>query len=317
MKHPSVDHIIQAADLIDPVFRNTPTLTGSVLDSRFFVSLALKVETLNPIRSFKGRGTDYLFHTYGDNQPHTVVAASAGNFGQGLAIAARKHCINCIIYAAENANPLKIEAMRRFGGEVRLEGADFDAAKSAGRAFAASIDAPYIEDGDVAAISEGAGTIAVELHNDGLVGDIMLVPLGNGALSTGIGTYLKSVKPETTLIAVAATGAPSMALSFDQGKYIETETVDTIADGIAVRQPVIAALEAMKGTIDEVVLVSDEDIKRAMRSCFYDLGLVVEPAGAAGLAALFANPERFKGANISTILCGGNVTEQQARDWFY
>jgi len=316
MTLPAPDRIIAAAGTIDPVFTNSPVLRDTGLDARFSASLALKVETLNPIRSFKGRGTDFLFQTFGAEKPHTVIAASAGNFGQGLAVAARKHGAKCIIYVAGDANPLKVAAMRRFGAEIRVAGDDLDSAKSTARQDANALGGLFVEDGEIAAISEGAGTIAHELHRDGQLGDIMLIPLGNGALSTGIGTYVKSVRPETKIIAVAAAGAPSMALSFAQERYVETESVNTIADGIAVRQPVPIALDAMKGTIDEVVTVPDDMIVQAMRLCFYDLSLVVEPAGAAGLAALVADPARFKGAQLSTVLCGGNVTPDQARNWF-
>ena len=149
----------------------------------------------------------------------------------------------------------------------------------------------------------------------GALGDAVLVPLGNGSLANGVGAWIKARRPATRVIAVAAAGAPAMARSWREGRIIETEQARTIADGVAVRQPVPEALQVMRATVDDVVLVEDELIVQAMRLAFATLGLVVEPAGAIGLAALLADPDLGRGRSVSTILCGGNVTAAQAQDW--
>jgi threonine dehydratase len=299
--------------VIDPVFLDSPAVRGSSLDAVLDAELVLKVETLNPIRSFKGRGTELLVARLSDNRP--LVCASAGNFGQGLARAAVRRGRSVSVFAAERANPLKVAAMRRLGAEVVLRGADFDAAKDEARRHAERSGAFYVEDGALPDIAEGAGTIALELTEGSVAPEVALIPLGNGALVTGMGTWLRHASPATRVVAVVAAGAPSMRLSFEQGRIVSTSSADTIADGIAVREPVPYALETMRGVVDEVVTVSDDDLLQAIRLVHEHLGLVVEPAGVAGLAALVAHAGRWRGALVATPLCGGNVTSAQARDW--
>ncbi|MES2177250.1 MAG: pyridoxal-phosphate dependent enzyme [Gemmatimonadota bacterium] len=299
--------------IIDPVFLRSPLLRETTLDRALDVELTLKVETLNPIRSFKGRGTELLVAQLKDQR--TLVCASAGNFGQGLARAATRRNRSVVVYAARDANPLKVEAMRTFGAEVRLFGNDFDSAKDAARRFAASSDNYYVEDGAIADIAEGAGTMALELSEAGLMPETIMVPLGNGALITGIGAWCRHAEPGTRVIGVVAQGAPSMQLSFAAREPLPTDTARTIADGIAVREPVAYAVEAMKATVDEVVSVSDDAIVRAMRLIHGHTGVVVEPAGAVGIAALLEFPDRWRGGRVASPLCGGNVTQADARRW--
>ena len=313
VRAPSAHQIAAAMSVIDPAFLNTPLLRGTSLDLAVDAELFCKVETLNPIRSFKGRGTDLFASTLLGQR--TVVCASAGNFGQGIARAAGRRGHTVIVFAAKRANRLKVEAMRRLGAEVRLGGADFDAAKDAARRFAASSNGLYIEDGAVPEIAEGAGTMALEISESGSMPEVMIVPLGNGALATGIGTWCRHAEAGTRVIGVVAEGAPAMRLSFAAREPVATEKANTIADGLAVREPVAYAVECMRHTLDEVVTVSDKSIVRAMRLVHLHLGLVVEPAGVVSVAALLEHPERWRGARIAMPLCGGNVTQQDARSW--
>ena len=313
-KRLSPGRIEEAARCIDPVFLGSPQYEAEALGDELGLRLVCKVEMANPIRSFKGRGTDYLLHKMGD-EAGRLVCASAGNFGQGLAYAARKRGVPLTVFAAESANPAKVRRMRRLGAEVRLEGGDFDEAKAAARALAGSEGWRFVEDGREVEIAEGAGTIALELCRWPEPFDVVLVPLGNGALLSGVGTWMKAHAPSTELIGVCAEGAPAMALSLREGVMRTTEKVDTIADGIAVRIPVEEALSDLAAVVDDVLLVDDGTMVRAMRLLFWKMGLVVEPAGAVGVAALLAHRERFAGALVATPLCGGNLTGQQARRW--
>jgi threonine dehydratase len=306
--------IQEAARVVDPVFRDSPQFVSEPISHRLGVETVLKVESVNPIRSFKGRGADYLLHRLGPDAG-ALVCASAGNFGQGMAYAARKRQGRLTVFAAESANPLKVERMRALGATVRLEGADFDAAKAAAERHSEATGDLFIEDGLVGPIAEGAATIAVELGRLEDPLDAIFVPLGNGSLVNGIGTWLRHVSPRTRVIAVCAMGAPAMELSWREGRPISTDVIDTIADGIAVRVPVAEALAVMRGTVDEVMLVSDEQILAAMRMLLLETGLVVEPAGAAGLAAIVARGGDLAGARVATPLCGGNLTEEQVRRW--
>jgi len=210
---------------------------------------------------------------------------------------------------------LKVERMRALGATVELRGGDFDQAKDAAKRHAMDNDELYVEDGRLGAIAEGAGTMAVELTADTEL-DAIFVPLGNGSLVNGIGTWMKQASPKTRVIAVCAEGAPSMALSWKAGKPIDAPST-TIADGIAVRVPVSEAVGIMAGTVDDVALVGDDEMIEAMRRLFDDAGLVIEPAGAAGVAAISNLSRDWQGKRVAAVLTGGNLTEQQLRDWLY
>jgi len=308
--HPSADGILAASKAIDPVFLNSPLIEQQTANTALGVRLFAKMETLNPIRSFKGRGTDWWMQ----NEPagdHPVVSASAGNFGQGLAYAGRARGRKVVIFSATTANPGKVEAMRRLGAEVRLEGADFDAAKAAARAYAEAHGCPFVEDGALRTIAEGAGTIALEiteqLDRQAVELDAILVPLGNGALLTGIGTWIRAKAPNCKVIGIVASNAPAMKQSWETGRLISTDTAATAADGIAVRECVPYALACMKTTVDDVWEVSETAIREARDFCRIHYGLVVEEAGVAGIAGLLENGMGLKGKTVATILCGGNV----------
>lgn len=310
----SIENIEEAYRLIDPVFLDSPQLISRSLSELLGCRVVAKIETINPIRSFKGRGAEYFLIKAADaGEP--LVCASAGNFGQGLAYAAAKRDISLTVFAAVSANPLKIDRMKRLGAQVVLQGADFDAAKSHARDYAGRTGGLFVEDGRETAISEGAGTIGLELLRRPAEFDAVVLPLGNGALLGGVGRYVKHVSPGTRIIGVCASGAPSMEISWRTGVTTATESIETIADGIGVRVPVEEALRDLRPVVDEILLVDDDRIIEAMNLAHRDLGVVIEPAGAAGLAAIAAHRGLFGGQMVGTVLCGGNLTEEQIRQW--
>jgi len=306
----SPERIADAARVIDPVFLNSPLIEQPTANAAFGLRVLAKVETLNPIRSFKGRGAEFWMAGQAGGQA-PVVAASAGNFGQGLAWAATRRERQATIFAAETANPRKVAAMRRLGAEVRLQGADFDAAKAFARAFAADQGLVFVEDGDDPLIAEGAGTIAKEIVEQAgeraVALDALVVPLGNGALLTGMGTWMRHALPSCRVVGVVAAGAPAMKRSWELGRPQPTESAATIADGIAVREPVAYALACMRDCVDEVVAVDEPAIEAAVAFCREHYGLIVEPAGAAGVAGLLQHGGLFRDRTVATVLCGGNV----------
>ena len=314
----SLEAIAEAAKTIDPVFRDTPQFECEPLSQAVGCRLTLKVETVNPIRSFKGRGADYFLAKLverGDDRP--LVCASAGNFGQAMAYAAGKHHRSIVVYASENASPLKIERMKALGAEIRIHGEDFDAAKTEARRHCEEVGAWMVEDGREPEISEGAGTIGVELLARGDIYEAVTVPLGNGALLTGVARWFKAASPPTETLGVSSSGADAMEKSWRLGRIVERERVDTIADGIAVRVPIPEAVGDMEGIVDDVALVEDHHILEAMRRLHHHAGLVVEPAGAAGVAAIVADPDRFAGRRVTTILAGGNLTREAMRTYLF
>jgi threonine dehydratase len=310
----SLENIARAARAIDPVFRGTPQFEADTLGELLGERLVVKVETVNPIRSFKGRGTDFFMQCLAE-RPSRVVCASAGNFGQGMAYASRKHGVLCEVFAAESANPLKVERMRALGARVRLAGADFDAAKAAARDYASREGSTFVEDGRDPAIAEGAGSIGVELSAWPEPFTTLLVPIGNGALLGGIAAWFHSAATATRIIGVVAAAAPAMELSWRAGTIVETGSAETIADGIAVRVPVPEALDDLRDVVDDVLLVEESSLIEAVRAIWETCGLLVEPAGAAGVAALMQHRDRLRGGLIGTVLCGANVTRSQMREW--
>ncbi len=231
----------RATQLIDPVFRDTPQFASEPLGEALGCELALKVETVNPIRSFKGRGTDLLAQA-GSRAP--LACASAGNFGQGLAYAGRTHGREVHVFAAADANPLKLARMRALGAHVETVEGDFDDAKDAVAARSDTAGWQLVVDGLDAEIAEGAATMAVELARFGHL-DHVLVPVGNGSLICGVASWLKAVSPDTEIVAVGPTGAPAMEQSWRTGQIVEGGPTTTIADGLAARVPVPEAVDLM------------------------------------------------------------------------
>ena len=301
-----IGNILAAPGKIDPVFLATPVLGAPGLDAALGCRVLAKRETENPIGSFKGRGTE-LFVETALHQGEGIVCASAGNFGQGLARAATKRGHACTVFAAHTANPMKLEAMARLGADVKLAGADFDAAKEAAKHYALERALRYVEDGAEPAVAEGAGTIGIELAATHKF-DVILVQLGNGALLSGVGTAIRYAAPEAEIIAVVAENAPAMKLSLEAGHAINSATADTIADGMAVRSPIEVSPALLSGCWDLVAAVSEESMLEAMKLARKHLGLILEPSGAAGLAAIISDPDRYRGRHVATILCGRNIS---------
>lgn len=309
----TLERIEAAGAAIDPVFLRTPQWVCEPLGDELGVRVALKAETLNPIRSFKGRGADWLVQ----NLPAgaALMCASAGNFGQAMAYACRARGVPLTVYAAETANPLKIARMRAMGATVVLAGDDFDAAKALGKAAAAEQGIRFVEDSRDPEPTEGAGTMGLEWLAFPERLDALFVPLGNGAMLAGVATVVKARMPGTAVVAVAASGAPAMVESLQSGTLVTHERIETIADGIGIRVPVPEALADLEGLIDEFVLVPDDLTLRAMRLLHQHAGLVAEPSGAVGLAGIMQLGEGFAGKTVGTIVCGGNLTPEQMRTW--
>jgi threonine dehydratase len=308
----SVAGIEAAAPNIDPVFCRSPQFESEPLGQALGCRVVLKIETMNPVRCFKGRGADLLVQ----RAEGPLVCASAGNFGQAVAYAARKYKLPVTIFAATGANPFKVQRMRELGATVMLCGDDFDAAKLAGRDYARSQNVRWVEDGLDVETAIGAGTIGLELARAFPDLHAWIIPVGNGALVNGMGCVAKALVPSAAVVGVQAAGAPAMIESWRAKKLIRYPRTDTTADGIAVREPVPEALDDLAEVLDEGILVSEESIAEAMRLLFRVAGLVTEPAGAAGIAALLENPSRFQRRRVAVPICGSNVTTEQMQKWF-
>ena len=299
---------------IDRAFTGSPQFVHEGLSTRLGVPVIVKVETVNPIRSFKGRGTWVVVAALAAERrigpDRAVVCASAGNFGQGVAYAARAIGVPAVVFASLHANRAKILRMRALGAEVVAIGEDFDEARAAAESFARERDAELLVDGDDPRISTGAATLALEVTNaveaGALPSPVMAsVPVGNGALIIGVGSWLRFAAPGCRVVGVQATAAPAMTLSWQAHRPIDTDSAATYADGIASRVAIPRAVELMAGRVDDMLLVTDEDLRAAQAELTTELGIMVEGAAAASWAGLLAGP-RPDGAAL-LIVTGSNI----------
>lgn len=311
-----LDRIKAAVPRISQVFRDTPQYECEALSAVLGCGVVLKVETLNPIRCFKGRGTETVMSRLAEGDgPRSAVCASAGNLGQALAYSGRLRRLPTTVVAAAAANPLKIERIRDLGATVRLVDGDIELARQTAREIAATDGHYLLEDSEDLDTCEGAATIGLELLQEPGSFDAVLVALGAGAMATGVGYVMKCLAPDVEVIGIQPLGAPAMALSWRAGKVIETEVIDTIADGVAGRCPIPEVLDDLLEIGDDAVLVSEDSIIAGMRLLYEQAGLVVEPSAALGIAAVLEARERFAGRRVATIICGSNVIPSQFHDW--
>ena len=310
----SPEAIRTAAAAIDPVFTGSPQFVHDGLSARLGMPVVVKVETVNPIRAFKGRGTWVAVQglagegRIGPERP--VVVASAGNFGQGVAYAARALGIPSVVFTSRNANRAKTARMRALGATVVEDGEDFDDARDASERFALSTGAELLVDGDDPRIAQGAATLAVELTDaieHGALPPIAVasVPVGNGALIDGIGSWLRHASPSTRTVGIQAEGADAMTRSFEAGHAVDSDRADTYADGIASRVAIPRAVELMFGRVDEMRTVGEAALQEAQAELTDALGITVEGAAAASWAGLLAAPRPDGPALV--IITGSNI----------
>ncbi|HEV2781402.1 MAG TPA: pyridoxal-phosphate dependent enzyme [Actinophytocola sp.] len=311
-----LDRIRAAVHRIDPAFLRSPQFESWPLDTALGCSVTLKVETLNPVRSFKGRGTELVVSKLASERRYpSVVCASAGNLGQALAYSGARRGMPVAVFAAASASTVKIERMRSLGATVHLDGDDIERPRALAREFAQAEGAFLVEDSLDVDTCEGAATIGLELLAGEARPDVLIVALGGGALASGVGYVTKELSPRTKVIAVQPTGAPAMALSWWKRTVVDTDTIHTIADGVAGRHPIPEVLDDLLQVVDDVALVDDDLIKLGMRLLFERAGLVVEPSAALGVAAILADRERFAGLTAATIICGSNVAPADFHAW--
>ena len=311
-----LQRVRDAVTSIDPVFLNTPQFESVPLSDAMGCEVTLKVETLNPVRSFKGRGTETVMSALArEGRYPSAVCASAGNLGQALAYSGARRGIPVTVFAAETASPVKVDRMRSLGATVHLEGQDIETPRVLARDHADHANSYLVEDSLDLATCEGAATIGLELAAGAVRFDVVLVALGGGALASGVGHVMRELCPGTQVIAVQPVGAPAMALSWRKRTVVTTDTIDTIADGVAGRYPIPEVLEDLLEVVDDVVLVDDDSIMGGMRHLFELGGLVAEPSAALGVAAIIEDPERFRDLTVATIVCGSNISPHDFQRW--
>ena len=310
-----LDRVRAAVSDIDPQFLDTPALRCAPLGRVLGCSVTLKVETLNAVRSFKGRGTETVSAVARNAGAARVICASAGNLGQALAYSGSRRGLEVTVVAARSANPLKLRQIATLGADILIDGEDIEDARLLARELAEANGDYLVEDSLDLATCEGAATIGLELARDDPGLDVVLVAVGGGAMASGVAYVVRSLCESVEVIGIQPLGAPAMALSWRRGSVVETDHIETIADGVAGRCPIPEVLDDLLVLLDDVVLVCEDSIRAGMRALYEHAGLVVEPSAALGIAAVLEQPERFAGRRVTTILCGSNVSPADFARW--
>jgi threonine dehydratase len=297
--------IESAVELIDPLFRNTPQFVEQRLAAALERDVLVKVETLNPIGSFKARGASVLAR--GLDRGRTWVCYTGGNFGQALAYLARVCGATVEAFVSPSVPSYKVERMRALAARVEVVARPEAAAREH---VTRSTKRLLVVDGREPAMAEGAGTIGLELASAGPF-ETVVVQVGDGALISGIACWLKSVAPETRIVGVCASGAPAMARSFAAGRAVTVEGDGTIATALAITEPVPESVARVKALVDEIVLVDDDNLRRARELVAECVGVLVEPAGAAGVAALLRYGDELPGARAAVVLTGAGAATRE------
>ena len=302
----TIDKVYEARDVLKDVARKTDVIYAPKLKPG--VELYLKTENLQTTGSFKVRGAYYkMSKLTAEEKARGVVACSAGNHAQGVALAAQKSGIKSVICLPDGAPISKVEATKSYGAEVCLVEGVYDDAYQ--RALELRDEQGYtflhpFNDEDVIA---GQGTIALELIEQLPDFDAVVVPIGGGGLISGIAYALKTLKPSVKVIGVEAAGAPSMKNSVEHGEIETLASVSTIADGIAVKKPGDLTYEFCSKYVDEIVTVTEDEISAAILALMEGHKLVTEGAGAVGVAAVLFNKVQLAGKKVVCVLSGGNI----------
>ena len=300
----SLGDIREAQGRVAAVLRPTPVEHSESLSALAGRPVLLKPEHRQRTGSYKIRGAFNLISRLPAGTE--VVAASAGNHAQGVAFAATRTGHHATVFMPANAALPKVEATRGYGATVLLEGAGVDECISAARAYAASVNAVLVPPFDDPLVIAGQGTVGLELAEEAPDVDVVVVPVGGGGLISGVATALAHTRRAVRVIGVQAAEASGVQASLRAGTCVRTETVTTMADGIAVRGPSELTLAHIQAYVDDVVTVSEEEISRALLLLIERSKAVVEPAGAVALAAILAGHIPGAGAAVA-ILSGGNV----------
>lgn len=308
----SLDNIRAAREVVYRTLKPTPLMDYPLLNAELGARVFLKHENHLPTGAFKVRGGLNLMHHFVAERTHSgVIAATTGNHGQSVAMAAQLHSIPATIVVPFGNNPEKNAAMKAYGARLIEYGRDFDEAREEVARLAEAENLRYIHSANEPHLINGVGTYALEiierLQEVGEQADAVFVPIGMGSGVCGVITAFRALSPGTKIYGVQAEAAPSHYLSWKAGKAVSTETANTFADGIATRCPAELTLGIILNGVDEIVLVSDDEIRQAIRLLWRTTHNLVEGAGAAATAAAIKLRERFAGQNVVNVVSGGNL----------
>lgn len=306
-----VENIINAAQRIKGVAYHTPFMHNINLSDRYQANIYLKREDLQVVRSYKLRGAyNKISSIEPEHLSNGVVCASAGNHAQGVAYACNKLGIKGYIFMPNPTPKQKIKQVQMFGKEhvhIEIIGDTFDDAYAKAMVFCKERDAQFIPPFDDEKIMEGQGTVGYEILLDTEVPlDYLILPIGGGGLSAGVGSYFKQVSPHTKIIGLEPAGAPAMKKSIEYGEVITLPKIDKFVDGAAVKRVGELTFEICRQVLDEVITVPEGKICETILKLYNEEAIVVEPAGAMSIAALDFFADEIKGKNVCCVVSGGN-----------
>jgi threonine dehydratase len=308
---PDLADVLAARRRIAPYLAPTPLYRYPALDALAGARVWVKHENHQPVGAFKVRGgVNLVSQLGGDERQRGVISASTGNHGQSIAYAAGLFGVRAIVCAPERANPVKVESMRALGAEVVLYGRDFDEAREHCEKQAAEHGYRYIHSGNEPALIAGVGTYTLEILEAQPDTEIIVVPVGGGSGAAGACVVAKAVRPSVQVIGVQSAAAPAAQRSW-QARALLTDENATAAEGLATRTSFELPQQILWAKLDDFVLVSDEALLSATRAMIEKTRNLVEPAGAAALAAVLSDPGRFAGRNVTVVCSGGNISPAQ------
>jgi threonine dehydratase len=308
---PGLDELRRATDLVRTVMPTTPTYSWPLLNARSGAEVWVKHENHSPVGAFKLRGATVYMDSLAREQPNLtgVVAATRGNHGQGVALAARRRGWTAAIVVPYGNSREKNRAMQALGAELIEHGQDFQAANEYATDLAAERGLHKVASFDRKLVV-GTGTYALEMFQAANGLDTVYVPIGLGSSICGVIAARAALGLKTKVVGVVAQASPSYALSFAAGKVVPHAADTKIADGLACRLPVEEALAVMLKHVDHIVEVSDDEIRSAMRAVYEDTHNIAEGAAAAAIAAVLKERRQVEGKRVGAVLTGGNVDRE-------
>lgn len=311
---PTITDVYRARAVVSRFLRPTPLLKPAALGEALGCEAWLKCENLQPIGAFKVRGgLNLVSRLTAEERERGVITASTGNHGQSIAFAARAFGVKAVIAAPQGANPYKVEAMRRLGAEVVLRGKDFDEAREWVEEEAQRRGYRYVHSMNEPLLIAGVATAYLEILEEVPDLDYIIVPIGGGSGASGACIVAKSLNPAIRVIGVQAERAPAVYQSWKQGRLVETPDCDTFAEGLATRVAFELPFRILRRHLDDMVLVSEEEMKAAVVLLLETAHQLAEGAGAAATAAALKMRDQLAGKRVALMLSGGNITVERLR----
>ena len=305
----SFQNIVEANKKIRKFVTRTPTYYSVVFSRRTGAEVYLKLECFQPVGAFKIRGAFNKICSLSKSElKKGLVTASSGNHGLSVAYAAKIYGTKAVVVVPENAVKEKVEAIESYGAEVVKYGKDYEEAYLKALGIQEKTKMTFVHPFEDASVIAGQGTISLELLEDVPDLDTIIVPVGGGGLISGIAIAAKTLKPDIKIIGVQAEGAPAVYLSWKAGKIVEIDSVKTVADGLVARKPLELSFKIIKRYVDDILLITDQEIGEAVLALLREAHILAEPSGATSLAALLFKYHPKPKEKVATIISGANIS---------